>query len=190
MKEHPKYKGWYADENGYVYHNDVLIRGCRTQHNYRQIFINKKSILVHRFVYECLNNVILQTNEIINHLDCNGQNNHIINLELTNANGNIGWHWGNKLRYNIKQSDMLVKEQHQNSMAKITREQAKEVIMLTLSGKTNNEIGEIYNLHPRYISLIRHKKRWKKVWIELGLEGSETIPSGSRHEAVSKWCQP
>lgn len=190
MKEHPKYKTWYADDLGLVYHNSRLVQGTRTTHGYRQVCIKRKSVLVHRFVYECINNILLQTSQVINHLDNNGENNKIGNLELTDANGNVGWRWGNTDRYVIKKPSFIIREQHQNSMAKITREQAKEIIMLTLSGKTNKEIASIYNLHDRYISLIRHQKRWKKVWVELGLEGSETIPSGSRHEAVSKWCQP
>jgi hypothetical protein len=189
MKEHPLYKDWAATESGDVYRNGIKIAGTITSQGYRQYCINRKSILGHRFVYECNYQILLTKDDVINHLDTNRSNNHISNLELTTQKGNVGWFWADKNNYLIKQPEMIIKEQHQNSMAKLTREQAKEVIMLTLEGWSNDEIAKQYGLHSRYVSLIRHKKRWKKVWVELGLERSETIPSGSRHEAMSKWCQ-
>lgn len=190
MKEHPIYKNWYATVNGEVFHCSRLIKGTITTTGYNQLCINRKSILTHRFIFECINNITLKTNQVINHLDNNKLNNSIANLELTDQKGNNGWFWADSNNYTIKHPEMIIKSLRHNSMAKLTPEQAKEIILLTLDGKTNKEIAEIYGLHDRYISLIRHKKRWKKIWIELGLEGSETIPSGSRHKAMSKWRQP
>lgn len=189
MKEHPKYKNWFATESGDVFHFDKLIKGCITSGGYRQTRIEGKSILLHRFVYECFIGRSLDSKEYINHLDNLGHNNSIDNLELTDAAGNSGWYWANKGLYEIVVPDMSVKEQRQNSQAKLSREQAKELILLTLEGKTNKELSDLFNLHERYISLVRHKKRWRKIWIELGLEASETIPSGSREQAFSKWRQ-
>lgn len=51
-----------------------------------------------------------------------------------------------------------------NPQSKITNEQFFEVVALFKQGKTNSEIANIYNLHDRYVSLIRHKKRFKKLW--------------------------
>lgn len=51
-----------------------------------------------------------------------------------------------------------------NPQAKLTNEQFYEIVELLKRGKTNSEIAEVYNLHDRYVSLIRHKKRFKNLW--------------------------
>ena len=51
-----------------------------------------------------------------------------------------------------------------NPQAKLTAKQFFEIVMLLKEGKTNKEIAELYNLHPNYVSLIRHKKRFKHLW--------------------------
>lgn len=51
-----------------------------------------------------------------------------------------------------------------NSQSKLTNEQFFEIVELLKQGKTNPEIAKIYDLHPNYISLIRHKKRFKHLW--------------------------
>jgi hypothetical protein len=51
-----------------------------------------------------------------------------------------------------------------NANAKITNKQFFEIVELFKQGKKNEEIAAIYHLHPRYVSLIRHKKRFKKLW--------------------------
>lgn len=51
-----------------------------------------------------------------------------------------------------------------NPQSKLSNKQFYEIVKLFKAGKTNSEIAEIYNLHDRYVSLIRHKKRFKKLW--------------------------
>ena len=51
-----------------------------------------------------------------------------------------------------------------NPMAKLTNEQFFELVDLFVSGKSNRFIGELYDLHDRYVSLIRHKHRFKTLW--------------------------
>ena len=51
-----------------------------------------------------------------------------------------------------------------NPMAKLTNEQFFELVDLFMSGKSNKFIGELYDLHDRYVSLIRHKRRFKTLW--------------------------
>ena len=51
-----------------------------------------------------------------------------------------------------------------NPQSKLSNEQFYEMVELFKEGKTNSEIAEIYSLHDRYVSLIRHKKRFKKLW--------------------------
>ncbi|WP_246005735.1 nuclease [Brevibacillus gelatini] len=51
-----------------------------------------------------------------------------------------------------------------NPQAKITNEQFFEIVEMLKKGSTNREIASKYKLHERYVSLIRHKKRFKKLW--------------------------
>ncbi|TSI08725.1 nuclease [Lysinibacillus sp. BW-2-10] len=51
-----------------------------------------------------------------------------------------------------------------NPQSKLSNEQFYEIVELFMQGKTNSEIAKMYNLHDRYVSLIRHKKRFKKLW--------------------------
>lgn len=51
-----------------------------------------------------------------------------------------------------------------NPMNKLTEEEFDEMVQMFLENKTNIEIGKRFNLHSRYISLIRHKKRLAIWW--------------------------
>lgn len=53
-----------------------------------------------------------------------------------------------------------------NPMSKTSEKDIHLIIQMVLDGYTNNEIAEKFSLHPRYISLIRHGKRHKKVWAD------------------------
>lgn len=55
-----------------------------------------------------------------------------------------------------------------NPAAKLTNNQFFEVVELFMQGKSNKFIGELYGLHDRYVSLIRHKHRFKSLWELVG----------------------
>lgn len=52
-----------------------------------------------------------------------------------------------------------------NPMSKITLDDFLQIIEMLKSGANNAEIGKVFNLHDRYVSLIRNKKRHKQ-WFE------------------------
>lgn len=54
-----------------------------------------------------------------------------------------------------------------NPQSKLTNKQFYEIVIMLKEGKTNKEIAEKYNLHDRYVSLIRHKKRYKNLWMNV-----------------------
>ncbi len=116
----------------------------------------RKTCLVHRLVAIAF---IKNNNEYkiqVNHKDGNKHNNVVTNLEWCTARENsqhacdTGLNPSNPGEY--------------NGMSKIDNKEAIQVIQKILDGKTNEEIAKEYNIHSRYVSLIRHKKRWRSVW--------------------------
>lgn len=79
---------------------------------------------------------------------------------------------------NRKKSEKLSGEK--NPLSKITNEQFFEIAELLKDGCTNSEIAIKYNLHSRYISLIRHKKRFKKLWEQV--DDYQPTQSGGRYK--------
>lgn len=78
----------------------------------------------------------------------------------------LGGEGGNGLRWNEerKQYYSEIHSGENNGMSKLTKNDFFEIVNMLKEGKTNREIAEKYNLHDRYVSLIRHKKRWKQWW--------------------------
>ena len=107
----------------------------------------------------------------VNHKDGNKDNNHYTNLE-----------WCSALYNNIHALENGLREGQKgetNSQAKITESQATEIINLILEGWSNIEIADIFDLHDRYVSLIRGKKRWIYLW-EKEFSHIDNIPASCR----------
>ena len=107
----------------------------------------------------------------VNHKDGNKDNNHYTNLE-----------WCSALYNNIHALENGLREGQKgetNSQAKITESQAIEIINLILEGWSNIEIADIFDLHDRYVSLIRGKKRWIYLW-EKEFSHIDNIPVSCR----------
>ena len=182
MNQHPKYHEYTCDDAKEIYKNGIHLIGTTATSGYRQYGINRKSLLGHRLVTEMRLGRELTTSEQVNHIDLDKTNNHIDNLELVTIEGNIHHYWQNT---GVDTSDISMQTLNKsiagerNGSAKLTNEQAKSLIQDVMQGMTNKQAGLKYGLHPNYVSLVRHKKRWKSAWVELGLESAETIPSGS-----------
>lgn len=74
--------------------------------------------------------------------------------------GSKGYKYTEELR-KIR-SEQFSGEKH--PQAKITNEQFFEMVELFKQGLDNEAIADKFGLHPRYVSLIRHKKRFKNLW--------------------------
>lgn len=64
-----------------------------------------------------------------------------------------------------------------NPQSKLTNNQFFEIVDLLKQDKTNSEIALKYNLNVNYVSLIRHKKRFKSLWSEVN-DYTETKSNG------------
>lgn len=126
---------------------------------YNVLTVDYKQYRWHRFVWECFNGVIEDDSLVINHKDGDKRNNSISNLELVTHKENTEHAFSNGLRKGMDSE----KARH----AKLTKDSCQNLIQRILEGRTNSEVAEEFNLHPRYVSLIRHKRRWRRLWEEM-----------------------
>lgn len=123
---------------------------------------------VHRLVLAAFTSSIRKEAVQVNHVDGNKQNNVLTNLEWVTASENIRHAYATNL--------MQAYRGENSHRATLTNNQCKSLITELLAGATNDELAIKYELHPNYISLIRHKRRWVTIWNEF-FPGSNTIKS-------------
>jgi len=110
---------------------------------------------VHRLVAEYFIGSIPE-GYCVNHKDGNKLNNDVNNLEIVSYSENT--------RHADRTGLRVCASGEDNSQAKLTNDRAEKLIYDLLAGMSNGEAGAKYELHPRYVSLVRHKRRWKKLW--------------------------
>lgn len=100
----------------------------------------------------------------IDHLDKNKSNNSIENLELVTRNENSRRaHTGAK-----------GKRGEDSSNAKVTKEDVLSMYVMFDQGLSNKQVGDLFDLHDRYVSLVRHGKRWGWLYKEVGKQYPES----------------
>ena len=114
-----------------------------------------KNYYVHRIVAEAFIGEIPK-GMAVNHIDGDKTNNHIRNLEIITYSENIRHADANGLRECAKGED--------NGSSKLSNIEAEELIIDIKNGAKNKDLAVKYNLHPQYISLIRHRRRWGWMW--------------------------
>lgn len=111
--------------------------------------------LVHRIVIETFIGEIPKDREV-NHIDHIKSNNRLNNLEIVTRSEN------QKKSYLAGKS--IAKKGEENSQTQLTNLDVIDMYSMIKNGKTNLEISEKYHLHDRYVSLVRHGKRWTHLW--------------------------
>ena len=138
-------------------HNELVIMHNQTGYCMVNLIANKKSKT--RYVHRLVAQAYLPNPDNlpqVNHIDGNKDNNDVSNLEWCTALHNNA----HALQTGLREG----KKGETNSQAKISESQAVEIIDLILEGLSNIEIADQFNLHDRYISLIRGQKRWTYLW--------------------------
>ena len=91
IKRHQLYNNYGADTNGNVYSIGMktikVLKGGKTYHGYKTLYIAKRTFLAHRFIYECFHGII-NDKKVIDHIDDVRDNNSISNLQLVTAQEN------------------------------------------------------------------------------------------------------
>ncbi|UTR05180.1 nuclease [Alkalihalobacillus sp. LMS6] len=70
--------------------------------------------------------------------------------------------------YKFSAKQLAVKSERvigdRNPMSKLSRDDFHEVVSMLIKGSTNVDIAKKFGLHDRYVSLIRHKRRFVEWW--------------------------
>lgn len=165
-KDIPGFTGYKINENGEVF----SYKGKKTRgHKMATVITNcgyvhvslvytkgkSKPFLMHRLVAQTfIPNP--ENKPQINHIDGNKENNHITNLE---------WCTSSENRQHAIQTGLHKAVQGEDQwMAKLSNQDAIDAINMLLNGATNDDVASKFNLHARYVSLVRHKKRWAHLW--------------------------
>ena len=154
MKAHPT-SGYLVNEDGTVIVNPYTgftLTPTLSPAGYLKIgnYICSSG-MVHQLVYEAFVR-LRDKDKQINHKDGNKTNNHFSNLEEVTPSENTKHAYIHGLASG--------KAGDKNSMAKLTDESFEKLLTMLGDGYCNECVGNAYGLHSRYVSLIRHGKRW------------------------------
>lgn len=111
---------------------------------------------VHRLVVESFLGEIPK-GLVVNHIDGNKLNNRLSNLEVVTYSENM------KHAYRL---GLISTHGSNNAMSKVVEEDVLLMYDMFKRGCSNKEVSEVFGLHDRYISLIRHGKRWSVLYAE------------------------
>ena len=127
--------------------------------------------LVHRIVVETFISEIPENMEI-DHINGIKNDNRLENLEIVSTSEN-------QIRSKKSKKNNVIGEN--NPMASLTELDILDIYKLVKEGKTNLEISKKYFIHDRYVSLIRHGKRWNYLWKKNFNEGEQLISFGNSY---------
>lgn len=159
-----------ANVRGEILRNNVLCKQFLHHTGYLCVSIRNRQWSSHRFIWVHFYGDIPK-GYCINHINGVKTDNRLENLECVTFQRNT--------QHAFEIGLMKGSSGETNSRAKLSNEQVL-VLFEKLPTHSNTEIGQMFNLHPRYVSLIRHKRRWKELWKQY--EGSETMAGASRSE--------
>lgn len=147
-------------EDGRVYSkkSDIFLQACLSESSgyltYSGTLGTVHRLLAHYFLGG------IPPKMVVNHLDGNKLNNKLYNLEITTHQRNTQHAYDSGLAKG--------KSGETNSGAKLTEIEYRRLCVDMRNGMNNDELANVYGLHSRYISLIRHGKRWKHLYKEYG----------------------
>jgi hypothetical protein len=162
----------YPDGKVWSELNQIFLK--KAMSNFSGYFILSKNVTkvvggsstLHRILAHCFKGGI-PPGMVIDHIDGNKLNNDLDNLEIVTNSVNINRAY--------EKGFAKGKKGQENSGAKLTELEAAKVFECLLKGWCNNTIGKLFKLHPRYVSLLRHGKRWKHLYEFYG-PFQESIP--------------
>lgn len=142
-------------------HTNTYVKPYISQAGYALVAkrITKGSRSLHRAMMEAFFGLIPE-NLVVNHKDGNKLNNILSNLEIVTHAYNTQHAYATGLAHGRRGED-----HHSN---KVTEEDVLSMYAMFEMGLNNDYVAEKFNLHSRYVSLVRHGKRWEHVYNRVG----------------------
>ncbi|ARB11649.1 HNH endonuclease [Pectobacterium phage vB_PatM_CB7] len=142
--------GYFITETGNFYSSLGKLLKPSVSKSTGYIMYSKGS--AHRLIWETFKGPIPE-GMVINHKNGIKTDIRLDNLEVTTPSENTLHAYQNGLAKG--------KSGEENSQAKLTNQDFDEICEKLMSGYSNYDISVEYGIHERYVSLIRHKRRWK-----------------------------
>ena len=118
---------------------------------YRVITVGGKTYHLHRLIASVFIGEIPK-NMQVNHINGDKGDNSVDNLEIITRSENALHAYRIGLKHGMKGEE--------NAMAELSEKEVFQIYDMILDHKSNDEIAVFFKVHPRYVSLIRHGKRW------------------------------
>lgn len=132
---------------------------------------------VHRLVVKAFMGEIPEGLQV-NHMDGVKHNNNLSNLEVVTASQNQ--------RHAIDTGLSLPPTGEKNGMSVLVESEILEMYDMFLAGHSNTVIGDRFGVHSRYVSLVRHGKRWKHLYSSFGKKFPTSHAYPTDNEVVIK----
>lgn len=138
----PEFKNLFTNENGNVFNIEIYkeVKGSLNNSGYLKIKTSKKTIVKHKFIYECINNEIVDSTLYdIDHIDSNKLNNNMNNLQkLTKKEHGEKTHLGKISTHGIAQGTKIIRFKRD----KMNKEyDVKEYLTITSASKDMKAVG-------------------------------------------------
>lgn len=156
----PQWNHLYCNQYGLIYStkSKQFLKHTIDKDGYHRITIDKynTNYAIHRLVYSCWNQIILDTNRVVHHKDSNKDNNYYLNLEYTSFAMNT--------RYSILQKEKKLDIHY-------TEEDIHKMCQMMENGKSYRDIAiefgidytnekEYKNFRNRLSLLLQQKSAW------------------------------
>ena len=131
-------------------------------YKYKAIKINGKKYDEHRYIMEQLLGRKLNYNECVHHIDGNGRNNELYNLELIDRSiHSINHRTGSKALESTIDKLRIKGRMESLEKTKFSKELILEIKNDLNNGVKNVNICRKYNVNKYLVSKIKHGKRWE-----------------------------
>lgn len=155
MKPYPKYPKYLITEDGQVINSETG-KTCKqrvTVYGYLTVCLGKGTYRTHRLVAETyLPNP--ENKREVNHIDCNKQNNHVLNLEWVSSKENKAHAWQHGLYSDIAED---------HHAAQWTNTEIHEVCKMLQDGVSNKVIAERFGMHKDHVAHIKCGDIWASI---------------------------